>query len=203
MLLHLRSLYEGLCELGKKMIVGLGNVGREFEGTRHNVGFMVADEVASKFKKRFAAGKGEYYGCDVHHGGEDVILIKPTTFMNNSGAAVKHAADKLEVHLHDILVVHDDFNIPLSKIRLRKGGSDGGHNGVYSIIYHMNDDGFPRLRCGIGNEEVQPGKDMVNFVLSKFDVDEIPEAEKMVKTAADAVFVFVNEGIEAAMNRFN
>jgi len=186
-----------------KMIVGLGNVGREFEGTRHNVGFMVVDEFASKFKKNFKPGKGEYYSCELHHGGDEILLLKPTTFMNNSGMAVKNAADKFEIQLQDLLVVYDDFNIPFSKIRLRNGGSDGGHNGVYSIIYHLNDDGFPRLRCGIGNEAVQQGKDMVDFVLSKFDADEIPEAEKMIMTAADAVFVFVNEGIDAAMNRFN
>ena len=191
------------------MVVGLGNVGREYEGTRHNLGFMVVDKVASKFKKKFLPGKGEYYVCEVYHGDKEVILVKPTTFMNNSGVAVKHAADNFEIPLHDMLVVYDDFNIPLSKIRLRKGGSDGGHNGVYSIIYHLNDDSFPRLRCGIGTEDVRPGlrprrgKDMVNFVLSKFEAEEIPEVEKMVKTAADAIFVFINEGIETAMNKFN
>ncbi|MFZ1083157.1 MAG: aminoacyl-tRNA hydrolase [Candidatus Kryptoniota bacterium] len=185
------------------MIVGLGNVGREFEGTRHNVGFIVVDEVASKFKKNFISGKGEYYISEMRHGGQEVVLLKPTTFMNNSGTAVKSAADKFEIPIQDLLVVHDDFNIPLSKIRLRKGGSDGGHNGVYSIIYHLNDDGFPRLRCGIGTEDVLPGKDMVGFVLSKFEAGEIPQVDKMVRTAADAVFVFINEGIETAMNKFN
>ncbi|MGO9480354.1 MAG: aminoacyl-tRNA hydrolase [Candidatus Kryptoniota bacterium] len=185
------------------MIVGLGNVGREFEGTRHNVGFMVVDTVASKFKKRFVPGKGEYYISEIRLGGEEIVLLKPTTFMNNSGTAVKYAAGKFDIPLQDMLVVYDDFNIPLSKIRLRKGGSDGGHNGVYSIIYHLNDDNFPRLRCGVGTQAVLPGKDMVDFVLSKFEADEIPEAEQMVMTAADAVFVFINDGIETAMNRFN
>ncbi len=185
------------------MIVGLGNVGREFEGTRHNIGFMVVDEVVSKFKKNFIPGKGEYYISELRHGDEEIVLMKPTTFMNNSGMAVKHATDKFEIPLQDLLVVYDDFNISLSSIRLRKGGSDGGHNGVYSIIYHLNDDSFPRLRCGIGTEDVVPGKDMANFVLSKFETNEIPEVEKMVRTAADAVFVFINEGIETAMNKFN
>ncbi len=189
--------------MGKKMIVGLGNVGREFEGTRHNVGFMVADEVASKFKKKFLPGKGEYYVSEMRHAGEAVVLLKPTTFMNNSGVAVKDAAEKFGIELKDLLVICDDFNISLGKLRLRKNGSDGGHNGIYSIIYHLNDDGFPRLRCGIGTEEVTPGRDMADFVLSKFEAEEIPEVEKMVKSAADAVFVFINEGIETAMNRFN
>ncbi len=189
--------------LGKRMIVGLGNVGREYEETRHNVGFMVVDEISSKSRKRFYPGKGEYYFAEISRAGEEIILIKPTTFMNNSGVAVKDAVDRFDIQIEDLLVVYDDFNIPLSKLRLRKGGSDGGHNGVYSVVYHLNDDGFPRLRCGIGTEDVVPGRDMVDFVLSKFDADEIPAVEKMVKNAADAVFVFINEGMETAMNRFN
>ncbi len=185
------------------MIVGLGNVGREYEATRHNVGFMVVDLLASKAKRPFQPGKGEYFLSEFRHAGEDVLLLKPTTFMNNSGAAVKDAVEKFGIDFVDLLVVYDDFNIPLGQLRLRKGGSDGGHNGVYSIIYHLNDDGFPRMRCGIGTEEVVPGRDMADFVLSKFQADESPEVEKMVKDAADAVFVFVNSGIQAAMNRFN
>ncbi len=185
------------------MIVGLGNVGREYEGTRHNVGFMVVDEVSSKVRKAFSPGKGEYFFAEIYHAGEDVVLLKPTTFMNNSGIAVEDAVDRFGIQLEDLLVVHDDFNIPFAKLRLRKGGSDGGHNGVYSIIYHLNDDGFPRLRCGIGTDEVVPGRDMADFVLSKFDGEEIPEVKKMVKNAADAVFGFINEGIETVMNRFN
>ncbi len=185
------------------MIVGLGNIGREFEGTRHNVGFNVVDEVASRFKKDFLPGKGEYFLCVISHAGEEHVLLKPTTFMNNSGVAVEEATTRFEIRLEDLLVVCDDFNIQLGKLRLRQSGSDGGHNGIYSVIYHLNDDRFPRLRCGIGSGEVTPGKDMADFVLSKFGADEIPEVEKMVKNAADAVFVFINEGIETAMNKFN
>jgi PTH1 family peptidyl-tRNA hydrolase len=185
------------------MIVGLGNVGREYEATRHNVGFMVVDLLASKAKKPFKAGAGEYFLSEFRHAGEDVFLLKPTTFMNNSGVAVKDAVEKFGIDLVDLLVVYDDFNIPLGQLRLRKGGSDGGHNGVYSIIYHLNDDDFPRMRCGIGTEAVVPGRDMADFVLSKFQADESPEVEEMVKDAADAVFVFINSGIQAAMNKFN
>jgi len=185
------------------MIVGLGNVGSEYDGTRHNVGFVVADAIASKFKKNFVPGRGEYYVSELRHAGEEIVLVKPTTFMNNSGIAVKAAAERYDVQIEDLLVVCDDFNIPLGSLRLRKGGSDGGHNGVYSIIYHLNDDGFPRMRCGIGTAEVVPGRDMADFVLSKFDAEENPEVEKMTKEAVDAAFVFINEGIESAMNRFN
>ncbi len=185
------------------MIVGLGNVGRDYEGTRHNIGFAVVDELVSKFKKSFRPGKGEYYVAEASHAGEVVVFVKPTTFMNNSGIAVGDAAERFTVAVEDILVVYDDFNIPLGKLRLRQSGGDGGHNGVYSIIYQLNADTFPRLRCGIGTDEVVPGRDMADFVLSKFEADEIPEVEKMIKAAVDAAFVFINEGIETAMNRFN
>ncbi len=185
------------------MIVGLGNVGREYEVTRHNVGFMVVDLLAAKSRKTFKPGKGEYYFAEMRHAGEDVILLKPTTYMNDSGIAVKDARDRFGVSNQDVLVVYDDFNIPLGKLRLRKGGSDGGHNGISSVIYHLNDDAFPRLRCGIGTGEVVPGRDMAGFVLSEFEEGERPEVESMIKTAADAVYVFVGSGIQAAMNRFN
>ncbi|MCL5267538.1 MAG: aminoacyl-tRNA hydrolase [Bacteroidetes bacterium] len=185
------------------MIVGLGNVGREYEGTRHNVGFAVVDGLAAKFKRPFTPGKGEYYFAQIRHAGEEVILLKPTTYMNNSGVAVSDAADRFGITPEDILVIYDDFNIPLGKLRLRKNGGDGGHNGVYSIIYQLNDENFSRLRCGIGTEEVVPGRDMADFVLSKFEAVEVPVVEKMVEGAVDAAFVFINEGIETAMNRFN
>ena len=191
------------------MIVGLGNVGSEYEATRHNVGFMVVDLLAANARKTFKPGKGEYYFAEMRHSGEDVVLIKPTTFMNNSGIAVKDASQRFGVETTDLLVVYDDFNIPLGKLRLRKGGSDGGHNGMYSIIYNLNDDSFPRLRCGIGTGEALPAqrsvlkRDMAGFVLSEFEEEELPEVEKMIKNAADAAFVFIGSGIQNAMNRFN
>ncbi len=185
------------------MIVGLGNVGREYEGTRHNVGFAVVDRVAAKFKESFVPGKGEYYSAQIRHRGEEIVLLKPTTYMNNSGIAVSDAVERFGILHEDILVAYDDFNIPLGKLRLRKSGGDGGHNGVYSIIYQLNSENFSRLRCGIGTEDVVPGRDMADFVLSKFEAAEIPVAQKMIEGAVDAAFVFVNEGIETAMNRFN
>lgn len=185
------------------MIVGLGNPGREYEATRHNVGFMVVDLLASNAKKSFRPGKGEYYFTEIRHGGEDVVLLKPTTYMNNSGIAVKDAAQKFDAVIPDLLIVYDDFNIPLGKLRLRSGGSDGGHNGIYSVIYHLNDDSFPRLRCGIGTEEVVPGRDMAGFVLSEFEAREIPQVEAMTKDAAEAALTFVRSGIQVAMNKYN
>ncbi len=185
------------------MIAGLGNPGREYEATRHNVGFMVVDLVAANARKSFVPGKGDYFYSEMRHAGEDVVLVKPTTFMNNSGTAVKDAAKKFGADVSDLLVVYDDFNIPLGKLRLRKGGSDGGHNGIYSVIYSLNDDGFPRLRCGIGSEEVVPGRDMAGFVLSEFEEDELARVEEMTKNAAEAVLTFIRSGIQVTMNRFN
>ncbi|MGC8595488.1 MAG: aminoacyl-tRNA hydrolase [Candidatus Kryptoniota bacterium] len=185
------------------MIVGLGNVGKEFEATRHNVGFMVVDSLARKFKKHFLPGKGDYYFARFSIAGDEVYLLKPTTYMNNSGNAVKDAIERFEINLADMLVTYDDFALPLGKIRIRKMGSDGGHNGVASIIYSLGSNRFPRLRCGIGNEQVKPGSDMASFVLSTFSPEEIPVVEKMVNTATDAVLTFLTEGTEAAMNQYN
>lgn len=185
------------------MIVGLGNPGREYEATRHNMGFMVVDLLASRARKTFLPGKGEYYFAKLRHSGEDITLMKPTTFMNNSGIAVRDAVERFDVDITDLLIVYDDFNIPLGKLRMRKGGSDGGHNGIYSVIYHLNDDGFPRLRCGVGTGEVVPGRDMAGFVLSEFDESELGEVRGMTENAAEAALTFVRSGIQAAMNKFN
>lgn len=185
------------------MIVGLGNPGREYEATRHNMGFMVVDLLASGSRKTFLPGKGEYYFTKMRHAGEDLTLMKPTTFMNNSGIAVRDAMERFDVDITDLLIAYDDFNIPLGKLRLRKGGSDGGHNGIYSVIYHLNDDRFPRLRCGIGTGEVMPGRDMAGFVLSEFAQDELAEVRTMTENAAEAALTFVRSGIQTAMNKFN
>ncbi len=191
------------------MIVGLGNIGRDYGTTRHNVGFMVADEIALRFKKKFTPGKGEYYAAEASLAGEKVVVLKPTTFVNNSGIAVKAAMEKYEMAVDDLLVVCDDFNLPIGRLRLRKSGSDGGHNGLYSVIYQLNNDCFPRLRCGIaqavpGSVASPPrGEVKADFVLSTFEADEIPAVEKMIRTAADATFSFITEGIENAMNKFN
>lgn len=189
--------------MARKMIVGLGNIGKEFEATRHNVGFMVVDNLASKFKKSFLPGRGDYYFARFSVAGEEVYLLKPTTYMNNSGIAVKDAMERFEVNVFDMLVAYDDFALPLGKLRIRKKGGAGGHNGVASIIYHLGDNNFPRLRCGIGNDQVKPGADMVNFVLSPFNPEEIPVVERMIKVAADAAIKFLTEGTEAAMNQYN
>jgi len=182
-------------------IFGLGNPGREYEMTRHNVGFMVLDAIARKIGIDFKPGAGDYLIGPGRYSGREILLVKPLTYMNNSGIAVKDVVERFKVELRDVFVICDDLNLPLGIIRIRQKGSDGGHNGLYSIIYHLRTIEFPRLRCGIGNPEKM--KDMVEFVLSRFEDDEIEILNEMIVRAVDATLCFVSEGILVAMNRFN
>jgi PTH1 family peptidyl-tRNA hydrolase len=182
-------------------IFGLGNPGREYEMTRHNVGFMVVDALAEKLNYDFKPGKGDYLIAPGKYKGKEILIVKPLTYMNNSGIAVKDVVERFEIDLRDILVVCDDLNLPLGMIRIRPKGSDGGHNGLYSIIYHLKTIEFPRLRCGIGNPEKM--KNMVDFVLSKFDDDEVEVLREMISNAVDATLCFVSDGVLSAMNKFN
>lgn len=185
-------------------IVGLGNPGSEYEGTRHNVGFFVIDELCKRTRSRLRAGRGEYLVSECKLGGRNVCLIKPLTYMNNSGLAVLDAIGQSGTAVEKMLVVSDDFQLPLGKLRIRPRGSDGGHNGLYSIIYQLQTEDFPRLRCGIQSESVPKEKDrMAQFVLEPFDRNERAGAQQMIDRAASAVTTFVLEGIEVAMNRFN
>lgn len=182
-------------------IFGLGNPGREYEMTRHNVGFMVLDAIARKIGIDFKPGAGDYLIGPGRYSGREILLVKPLTYMNNSGIAVKDVVERFKVELRDVFVICDDLNLPLGIIRIRQKGSDGGHNGLYSIIYHLRTIEFPRLRCGIGNPEKM--KDMVEFVLSRFEDDEIEILNEMIVRAVDATLCFVSDGILVAMNRFN
>ena len=168
-----------------KLIVGLGNPGFRYRNTRHNIGFLIIDN----FKK-----------TDRSASGRNVVLLKPQLFMNNSGIAVKKAVGKFNVPPEDVLVVCDDINLALGIIRLRPRGSAGGHGGLKSIIKEMATEGFNRLRVGIGSGREGTLKD---YVLSKFEPDEKKDLKEAVGRAAEAVHVWVEEGIEAAMNKFN
>ena len=153
---------------------------------------------------QLAAGKGEYMIGKRSRRGEHVIVVKPLTYMNNSGIAVGEIVNRYEIPLQNILVVCDDFQLPLGTLRLRPRGSDGGHNGLYSIISQLGSQNFPRLRCGIAGERMPEKKsEMARYVLSPFESDEEPEVRRMVARAADAVLLFLARGIEAAMNTFN
>ena len=183
-----------------KVVVGLGNPGPKYAATRHNVGFDVIDYLAkspacSGFRERFEALIAE-----VKEGEEAVLLVKPLTFMNLSGRAVRAVLDFYKLPVEQVLVVCDDFNLPLGKLRVRAKGSHGGQNGLRSIQEQLGTDAYARLRIGVG--QPAPG-DAVDFVLSRFRPAERVAAEDAVATAAQAVLVWVRSGVEACMNRFN
>jgi peptidyl-tRNA hydrolase, PTH1 family len=181
-----------------KAIVGLGNPGREYAGTRHNIGFAVVDEVARRWNAQLRPWKSVAEVAVV--GVRGAVLVEPQTFMNLSGEAVGRIAAFHKLEPHDVLVVVDEVQLPLGKIRLRRSGSAGGHNGLKSVIQHVGI-GFPRLRIGVGRGD--PKWDLADHVLSRFGSDEREAAADAVKRAADAVELFVEQDIEAAMARFN
>lgn len=184
-----------------KLVVGLGNIGAAYTNTRHNVGFEVADELAHRAGAHFRRGKFKVEETTLHIGGQRVLVLKPTTLMNLSGEAVVAAARFYKVPSTSVLIICDDMYLPLGRLRLRARGSDGGHNGLWSIIHRLGTDDFPRLRLGVG--EPPPGMDMADYVLSRFRPAERTEISEAVSRAASAVETWVKDGIEAAMNRWN
>jgi peptidyl-tRNA hydrolase, PTH1 family len=185
-----------------KLIVGLGNPGRKYELTRHNIGYRILDYVADYLEVRFKPSKGEWYGVSGIYKDNEYYLMKPTTFMNNSGEAVFDFLTKNNIPLNNILVVCDDFQIPYGMIRLRTKGSDGGHNGIGSIIYRLNTMSFPRMRVGIG-KEILKKDDFVDYVLSDFCSDEIEILKGMFPFYKDCILSFISEDIKSTMNNFN
>ncbi len=185
-----------------KLIVGLGNPGRKYRDTRHNIGFAVADELARRGGVTFEAAPADAMIAKLRALGPDgTLLLKPLTMMNASGFAVSEVARYFRLAIDDILVVADDVNLPLGKLRARPSGSAGGHNGFRSIIEQLGTTGFARLRVGIGRGD--PRRDLADYVLAGFDADERPMVNEAVGRAADASELFVAEGIEPVMNRFN
>lgn len=185
------------------IVVGLGNPGTEYEGTRHNIGFEVVDELTRRFRVPMRAGRGEYLIATHQFTGKTLILAKPLTYMNNSGTAVADLLERFRALPQELIVVADDVALPLGAIRVRAKGSDGGHNGLWSIIYQLNSDEFARIRCGV-RQEAMPSKDrMADFVLSPFGPRETTTVREMIGRAADAVLEFAVNGIHRTMNRFN
>ena len=181
-----------------KAIVGLGNPGAEYQATRHNVGFAVVDFLARRWNVRLKSWKSVAALAVVSD--RDVLLAEPKTFMNASGEAVARITAFHKIESDDLLVVVDEAQLPLGRLRLRRAGSAGGHNGLKSIIEHLGPD-FQRLRIGIGLGD--PRWDLVDHVLSSFENNERATASEAIARSADAVEVFVEEGIGQAMNRFN
>lgn len=183
-----------------KLIIGLGNPGKEYEKTRHNVGFMVMDCLEELFKVQISNKKfkGEY--VKFKYKGEDIILLKPLTYMNASGESVIQVMNFFKIDVKDILVIYDDLDMPVGKLRLRESGSAGGHNGIKSIIAYVGTQKFKRIRVGIDRHPRIP---VVDYVLGKFPKDDIPHIEEGLKQATKAVEMFLDKDFTAAMNAFN
>jgi PTH1 family peptidyl-tRNA hydrolase len=183
-----------------KMVVGLGNPGSKYQGTRHNIGFELVDHLArggtdATFTRKFDGLLGE-----VEIDFRRVLLLKPETFMNLSGRCVGQAVRFFKLPVTDLLVVCDDLSLPLGKLRLRPGGSDGGQKGLRDITAHLGTDQYPRLRIGIGENQ---DTGAVEFVLTRFRLSERPIIDDALILGSQAVAVWVTQGIDAAMNRFN
>ncbi len=185
----------------KFLIVGLGNPGSEYEKTRHNIGFMVVDQIAKEasasFKKRRHAAVETRVTIDRH----SVVLAKPLTFMNKSGSAVAGLMSYYDINIARLLVIMDEVELQFGRLRVRKQGGSAGHNGMKSIIHHLNSKEFARLRIGIGTEYAK--KDMSKFVLSNFSRNEQQELDLIVGTSVDVVHSFIRDGIDRTMNTFN
>ena len=182
------------------LIAGLGNIGRKYENTRHNTGFMAVDEIAkrndikiSRTKFRAAYGKGKIAG-------EDVILIKPETYMNASGEAVWPFMDFFKIEPENIVIIYDDVELPLGTLRIRKSGGAGTHNGMKSVIESVGTTGFPRFRLGVGSPE---HGDLINYVLSDFSKEEKESMEELIDRTCKAVYTMLDKDIDMAMNRYN
>ena len=180
-----------------KLIVGLGNPGKEYENTRHNIGFMTLDNYLGNIS--WKNDKNAYtYKTKINN--EDVLFIKPTTFMNLSGIAVSHYVNYYKIALKDILIIQDDLDLDLGATRLKISSSSGGHNGIKSIIEHLNTKDFLRLKVGIS----KPNNDIIDFVLSKFNKEELQELNNTFTKTNNIINDFINnENIERLMNKYN
>ena len=183
----------------RKLIVGLGNPGRRYERTKHNAGFWVIDELLRREEIGKLKGMCRSLVSTMEWDETGVILAQPTTYMNSSGEAVAALVNKFDILLPDLCVIYDDLNLELGVLRMRKQGSDGGHNGMKSIIRQLDTEEFPRVRMGIG----APGDSQVDFVLSEFNNTDQVTIREVVQRAADAVEMSIKDGIHAAMNEFN
>jgi PTH1 family peptidyl-tRNA hydrolase len=178
-----------------RLILGIGNPGNKYKNNRHNVGFIVLDHLASLNSISFTAAGGDYYSASGSLEGNDFQLIKPTTYVNNSGLAARQALEKYDLDVRDLLIVHDDVNLPQAEIRVKARGGDGGHNGLSSLIYHLMSDEFPRIRIGVGNNF---GKgEMAGYVLSDFSSDEM----KVLDEKFDTVKILINEFITGGISQ--
>ncbi|MDO4516198.1 MAG: aminoacyl-tRNA hydrolase [Bacillota bacterium] len=184
------------------LVVGLGNPGPKYEWTRHNMGFLVIDELAEREKIPVQRLKYKALTNTAVLGGQSVLLMKPTTYMNLSGEAVGEAARFYKIPPERVLVISDDVALPQGKLRIRRSGSAGGHNGLKNIIAHLGSDQFPRIKVGVGGKP-HPDHDMADWVLGKFTGQDRKVMEEAITRAADAVTLYLSQGPDQAMARFN
>lgn len=183
------------------LIAGLGNPGKDYKGTRHNVGFDTIDLLSEKHGINLNKAKfNSLYGDGIIEG-KRVFLMKPTTYMNNSGIAIREFLDFYKLDIDSLIVIVDDIDIDFGTIRIKKKGSAGSHNGLKSIIYHLIDDNFIRIKIGIGSKH--EGEDLANFVLSRFSKEDRITIDKSVNYAADSVAMILRDGVDDAMNIYN
>ncbi len=184
------------------LVVGLGNPGPKYEWTRHNMGFLVIDELAERESIPVQRLKFKALTNTAVIGGKSVLLMKPTTYMNLSGEAVGQAARFYKIPPERVLVISDDVALPQGKLRVRRSGSAGGHNGLKNIIAHLGSDQFPRVKVGVGGKP-HPDSDMADWVLSPFTGQDRKAMEEAISRAADAVTLLLDQGVDQAMAKFN
>ena len=187
-------------DMNKYLIVGLGNIGSEYDNTRHNIGFKVIDELSDQFEIKMTEAKLGQKGSK-NHKGRKLIFLKPSTFMNRSGKAVRYWALKENIPLENILIITDDLHLPIGNLRLKGKGSDGGHNGLKDIQTHLNTPVYARLRFGIKSEKSTFNQ--IDFVLGKFSPEEITSVAPSIKRCIEIIFFFSFAGLENTMNTFN
>ncbi len=183
-----------------KIIAGLGNPGKEYENTKHNAGFLTIDVLSEKYGIKVNKIKFKGLIGEGMIGTEKVILVKPQTYMNLSGQCIREIVSFYKIDMEDLVIIYDDIDLPMGNLRIRKKGSAGTHNGMRSIIYDLQDDGFPRVRIGIGGERKG---DLANYVISGFSGDDRKLIEDAIIKAADAVACLVEKGIDRAMVDYN
>ena len=186
----------------ESLVVGLGNPGNKYTYTRHNSGFLCLDMLSDKLNFKIDRLKFKSLICDTNINGHRCIVMKPQTFMNNSGEAVRECAAFYKIPAEKVIVIYDDISLDVGKLRIRRKGTDGGHNGIKSIIYHLNSDQFPRIKVGCGKKP-HPDYDLADWVLSEFKKDELKALEPALSNACKALELLLDNNIEKAMNLYN
>ncbi|NOX17956.1 MAG: aminoacyl-tRNA hydrolase [Chlorobi bacterium] len=184
-----------------KIVLGIGNPEKKYSHTRHNVGFMIVDKFALKHKLQFEPSKYDFFYSFYKLGSKEFMLVKPTTYVNLSGLAAKQIIENYDCAPEDLLIVCDDVNLDSGKIRIRKSGGDGGHNGLYSIIYQLETDNFPRLRFGIGQDFAKG--EMKDYVLSKFSSEELESLENNFDFSVELIESFIDGGVNSMLDYYS